>query len=1213
MGVTWTEEQQKVIDLRNRNILVSAAAGSGKTAVLVERIITMLTKDPAPVDVDRLLIVTFTEAAAAEMKERIRVAIEKALEAYPENEHLKQQATLIHNARITTIHSFCLSVIRDHFPAIDLDPGFRVGEEGELKLLRHDVLEAVLEEKYQEGEQRFLDFASAYGTGKNDKKLEELILKIYEISRSYPDADNWLEECVEAYKIRGEKELEENRYVKIAMENVKKYLADLKELIEQGIDICLEADGPAAYEGTLRKDLALLEELEEEISFGELCQKVSKAKLVRLAVNKDETVSEEKISQVKSIRDEVRKTIKDLGNQYFSQSPEEILADLSRCQPAIEELKELVIRFQTAFEEKKRARNLIDFSDMEQYALQILASKTEGGWKPSEIAVEYQEQFQEIMIDEYQDSNLIQETILTSISRVHQGQYNMFMVGDVKQSIYRFRLSRPELFMEKFRTYSTDDSRMQRIDLHKNFRSRSQVLESVNYLFRQLMTQSLGGITYDDQAALYVGASYPEGEGQETEVLMIDSRMEEYEAGKIPERELEARVIARRIKELLSGFQVVDKETGDFRPVRYRDIVILTRSVQGVADVFAEVLNREGIPAYAGTREGYFDAWEVGVVLDYLRILDNRCQDIPLAAALVSPFGQVTETELAAIRSASPKKPFFEAVIEYLSPGAENEEQSNPVIVKKLRHFFETLNHYQRMVPYTPMHELLWKILTETGYGDYVYALPGGEQRRANLEMLMEKARSYESTSYKGLFHFVRYIEQLQKYNVDYGEANMEDEQSDTVRIMTIHKSKGLEFPVVFVAGLGKRFNMTDARSGVVIHAGLGIGLDAVNLKERTKRPSLIKKMIQKEEVLDSLGEELRVLYVALTRAKEKLILTGTMTAPVKQEEAVCMLRGRQQMELGFGRLSKASTFWDWILPALARIDEHIPICRKYWTILDVVEGEIKERSVKKVTRAAFETWERMEECKQREQKTGDGLSGITNQFEYRYPYASESGRKLKFTVSELKKRIHLMESEELQSEEAEMLYQEAEEAPLIPKFLKKEEKLSGASRGTAYHRLLELLNFGKDYDEIGLVKAVDKFGEEGRMTQEMKDCIQTKDILTFLSCDLGLRMKEAARSGKLWKEQPFVLGVDASEVYPDEQEGELLLVQGIIDVYFEEEDGLVVLDYKTDRVSKAEELVERYHGQLDYYGKALEKITGKRVKEKWIYSFTLQQEMKLP
>lgn len=401
MGVTWTEEQQKVIDLRNRNILVSAAAGSGKTAVLVERIITMLTKDPTPVNVDRLLIVTFTESAAAEMKERIRVAIEKALEAYPENEHLKQQATLIHNARITTIHSFCLSVIRDHFPAIDLDPGFRVGEEGELKLLRHDVLETVLEEKYQEGEQRFLDFASAYGAGKNDKKLEELILKIYEISRSYPDADNWLEECVEAYRIRDEKELEENRYVKIAMENVKKYLADLKELIEQGIDICLEADGPAAYEGTLRKDRALLEELEEEISFGELCQKVSKAKLVRLAINKDETVSEEKISQVKSIRDELRKMIKDLGNQYFSQSPEEILADLSRCQPAIEELKELVIRFQTAFEEKKRARNLIDFSDMEQYALQILASKTEGGWKPSEIAVEYQEQFQEIMIDEY--------------------------------------------------------------------------------------------------------------------------------------------------------------------------------------------------------------------------------------------------------------------------------------------------------------------------------------------------------------------------------------------------------------------------------------------------------------------------------------------------------------------------------------------------------------------------------------------------------------------------------------------------------------------------------------------------------------------------------------------------------------------------------------------------------------------------------------------
>ena len=820
MGVKWTEEQQKVIQLRNRNILVSAAAGSGKTAVLVERIITMLTEDDPPVDVDKLLIVTFTEAAASEMKERIRLAIEKKLLEYPEDEHLKQQATLIHNAQITTIHSFCLSVIRDHFHAIDIDPGFRIGEEGELKLLRHDVLEEMLEEKYQEGSKSFLDFAAAYSTGRDDKKIEDLILKIYEFSRSYPDSEAWLESCVEAYRIPDVETLEKSSFMQKVMADIRKNLEDARELLAQAEMIALSPDGPAVYEATLDKDMQVIEELSAIRSYEKMAEAFTNVKWARIAANKDQTVLEEKIEQVKKIRELVKGIVKNISGQYFYESPQELVEDLKMCAPAMEELGNLVRLFGEKFEEQKRAQNIIDFSDMEQYALRILTEKSEDGFVPSKIAQEYQNQFHEVMIDEYQDSNLIQEAILNSVSTCRSGRDNIFMVGDVKQSIYRFRLSRPELFLEKFYTYNIEESQTQRIDLHRNFRSRKEVLESANAIFRQIMTEKLGGIVYDEQAALYPGAEYPETENLKTEILLMDSDLDEYQKtdgdtskGIASERELEARMIAMRIRELLRSQKVVDKETGELRNVRYSDIVILTRSIKGFADVFTEVLNREGIPAYAGTSEGYFQTQEVGVLLDYLRVLDNRRQDIPLAAVLRSAFAEMSDEEMAEIRCMYPDKPFFESVAEYRVHGREQK------IREKLEKCLGQMDELRLIVPYTPMHELLWKILDRTGYGDYVAAMPGGAQRRANLDMLIEKARAYEATSYKGLFHFVRYIEQLQKYDVDYGEASIEDEYADTVRVMTIHKSKGLEFPVVITAGMGKRFNMQDLYSEQLLPA----------------------------------------------------------------------------------------------------------------------------------------------------------------------------------------------------------------------------------------------------------------------------------------------------------------------------------------------------------------------------------------------------------
>lgn len=1205
MSVSWTTEQQRVIDLRNRNILVSAAAGSGKTAVLVERIITMLTKGEPLMDVDRLLIVTFTEAAAAEMKERIRTAIEKALSEDPDNEHLKQQATLIHNARITTIHSFCLSVIKDHFHAISLDPGFRIGEEGELKLLRHDVLKEVLEEHYFEGRQEFLDFVSAYGTGKSDKKIEDLILKIYEYSRSYPDADRWLSSCVQAYHTETLEDLEESAYTKLIIENVRQYLQDGASLLRQGIAVCQEADGPAVYESVLLKDAEVMETLQSENTYSGLFRKMTDVKWARLPVNKDKTVSEEKIVQVKAIRDDVKGLVKDMKNQYFYDTPEGILEDIKRCRPMAAELTNLVRVFAARFEEKKRGKNVIDFSDMEQYALRILTEQEDGEFVSSAVAREYQEQFAEIMIDEYQDSNLIQETILTSISTVSEGRHNIFMVGDVKQSIYRFRLSRPELFMEKFDTYSIEDSVTQRIDLHKNFRSRAEVLDSVNYIFRQIMTRSLGGITYDDEAALYVGASYKEGSNHETEVLVIDNDMDDFipESGgaeKPTERELEARAIAGRIKELRQSARVTDKKTGELRPVKYSDVVILTRSIKGFADVFTEVLNAEGIPAYAGTREGYFLTQEIGILLNYLRILDNRRQDIPLAAVLRSAMGDLNETELAVIRSAFKDRPFYEAVESYRAEGEDER------IRKKLETCLRTLDDLKEIVPYTPIHELLFRILKDTGYGDYVSMLPGGLQRKANIEMLSEKARAFEATSYKGLFHFIRYIEELQKYNVDYGEANVEDEQSDTVRVMTIHKSKGLEFPIVFVAGTGKRFNMQDVRSSVVLHSRLGIGMDAVNLEMRMKSPTLVKKAIQKEEALDSLGEELRVLYVAYTRAKEKLIITGTISEPEKVLASYDIIRSQQDRALSFLRLSKAATYWDFVLPALARLTEEIPIKIRVLGVEDIVYREVKEEIKSRMTKTMLQNWDADKTYEPQVKEL------LKEQFAYTYPYGESRNRKLKFTVSELKKRIYMEESlKEEVLEDGEFVYEEPEVVPLLPKFLQEKEELKGAARGTAYHRVLELLDFAADERE--LEREILSFCEEGRLTKEMAACIKIKDLERFFESSCARRMQESARAGGLIKEQPFVLGIPAKDVYPDDTSEEIVLVQGIIDVCFEEEDGLVVLDYKTDQVFSEDVLVEKYHGQLDYYARALEQLTRKKVKEKIIYSFAMGKEIILP
>ena len=1201
MGVKYTAEQQQVIDLRNRNILVSAAAGSGKTAVLVERIIARLTKDEAPIDVDRLLIVTYTEAAAAEMKERIRNAIEKALEENPEDAHLQRQSTLIHHAQVTTIHSFCLSVIREYFHTIDLDPGFRIGEEGELQLLKRDVLEELLETCYQEGTQEFYEFIECFASGRDDKKIEEIILQLYDYSRSYPNPDAWLAECAKRYDVSDVEGLNETSFVVAIMEEVKRLLKDVEDSILFAKEICTEEDGPIAYAGTLDGDLCLVQSLQEAEKYTEMEAKLSCLKWERLATNRDKTVSEEKIEVVKNIRDEYKKIVGTICEDYFYDFSEELQQELANSKTNMQVLAHLVQAFAKAYSEKKQNKNLIDFNDMEHYALKILTREERGKLIPSPVAEEYQEKFLEVMIDEYQDSNLVQEAILTSVSSVSKGVYNVFMVGDVKQSIYRFRLSRPELFMQKYSMYSSEESVEQKIDLHKNFRSRREVLDGTNFVFEQIMTDKLGGIAYDENAALYVGANYEEYPGNETEVCFIDAS-ELYPDENV--RELEARTVAGRIKRLVGNHMVFDKKENQYRKARYSDVVILVRSLKGWADTFLQVMAREGVPAYSGSKEGYFETREIRMLLDYLRSLDNPRQDIPFTALLRSAFLGVSNEELALIKNYGHGKTFYEKTCAYAQDGECSQ------LRERLAQFLTAFDKIRHKVPYTSIHALLWEIMDETGYANYVAALPAGEQRMANLEMLVEKAIAFEATSYKGLFHFVRYIEQLHKYNVDYGEASIVEETTDVVRVMSIHKSKGLEFPIVFVVGMDKLFNMQDARASIVIHPELGVGLDAIDVDMRTKTPTLLKRMIQKEIQKESVAEELRVLYVAMTRAKEKLILTGTVKNMEQVLKQCAALSKRDKIQLSYTRLVKAKKYFDWVIPALYRnhvmadvMDEfgmevpfqnpmfsrEVPIRVSWLKQGRYMVERMEETFREEVTKQILTEWdvEAVYDACVKEQ--------LKEQLSFLYPYEAEGKIKPKMTVSELKKRAY-MEEEEIEEEVV---------IPLLPKFLQAETEVSGAARGTAFHRVMELLDFTKEYQTDTLKTAIDEMVGREMLTKDMAESVPVEDVLRFLQSTIGQRMQEASKKGVLHREQPFVLG-DSSLC------SDVTLVQGIIDVYFEEDDEWVILDYKTDRVWNETQLQERYKVQLDYYGKALEQMTNKRVKSKMIYSFTMHREIEV-
>lgn len=1260
MGVSWTTEQQQVIDLRNRNILVSAAAGSGKTAVLVERIVKIITDKNHPVDIDHLLIVTFTNAAAAEMRERIGNAIEKALDEQPGDEHLLRQLTLIHNAQITTIDSFCLYVVRNHFHEIDLEPNFRIGDEGELKLLREDVLGRVLEQNYEEPSEAFSDFVEGYASGRTDAALNEMILQLYEFSRSYPWPEKWLDSFVGAYRIETREELDRAEWLAPLTENICFVLKDCEQLLKQALAITQQDDGPDMYEKAVQSDLEKYEGLAGLTSFCELSEALSDIKYDRLASSRGFEGDPDKLELVKSLREQAKDVVKKLCKQYFFCSPEMMIEQLERTEPMLEEVVRLTKQFADEFAAAKRRKNLVDFHDVEHFALQILVDEeTE---KAKKTAEEFRDTFEEIMIDEYQDSNEVQETLLRSISREERGENNIFMVGDVKQSIYRFRLARPELFMKKYYSYSLEESTTQRIDLHKNFRSREEVLTCTNDIFYKIMARSLGNVEYDAEAALYPGASYPVSADFIPEILLADSNDELLEDTELTDKKtLEAKIVAEEIKHLMKTQPVTDKAAGTLRAAHYSDIVILLRSLSGWADSLVEVLNENGIPAHMVSSTGYFSTVEVQTVLSMLRLLDNPRQDIPMAAVLHSPMAGLTDEELAVLRLEDGSVPFHEAVLELaeglyeeggqieISNSEEDQKQGRNADEKtenhieitahrKLLKFYKKYKQLRQLVPDTPIHELIEIILRETGYGHYVAAMPAGNRRTANLNMLLEKAAAYEKTSYKGLFHFVRYIDELQKYDVDFGEADMVGENEDVVRIMSIHKSKGLEFPIVIVSGMGKNFNKQDTRSKMVLHPELGIGLDYMDGKLRIKSPTIAKKAIAKQIDLENLGEELRVLYVALTRAKEKLILTGTLKDAAEKLEFY-----RQQAELSkvaekplpYLTREGASGYLDWILPAVLSYGDKYPvrIVEAAELVLDEVENQLEKNE---------NLTERIGEIEAADTQL---VGQLKQRFSQRYPYQTDILRKNKYSVSELKHRA-MREKFEAEQEETIPAFLEEPVTPTIPLFIQREESVEqetpnrGALRGTAVHRVMECYDFASEKSVHEQMEAMEK---EEKITADMRALVREQTVADFVSSETGRRMALAQRGGALYREKPFVMGfteeelenygfgVGAQMIENEAQtenaqqeivlenvsqenhmhEEDLTLIQGIIDVFWIEDDGITVLDYKTDRVDTAQELIDRYATQLKLYADALERVFAARkmrVKEILIYSFRLEK-----
>ena len=1245
----WTTEQEQVINHTAGDLLVAAAAGSGKTAVLVQHVISRIMDPVDPVKLSEMVIMTFTEAAAQEMRDRIKAALEEKLREHPDSAELIREAGSIQNASISTIDAFCKHFITENYAAIDLDPGFRMGDQGELRLLQGDILEDLLEEEYAAGEEDFLHFVDTFAQGKTDAGIAELIQKLYESAASHPWPEEYLDACLTAESADGKKFL---------LEQLAARLRDDAERMGYALSICAEPDGPESYLPNVGQEKQAIQYAAEAVDLQELILRTQAIRYERLKPTKSALKG-----RVTAIRDDVKKDTKEIAGLPVVLDPESEAKMEAGIECSMRGLVRLTKKFSARYQEEKEKRHVLDFSDLEHKALEILyTTDAEGVRHPSAIADDVAHQYREILVDEYQDSNFVQEELIRALSAERFGRPDVFQVGDVKQSIYSFRQARPDLFLMKYQ-----DPDYPKIELSRNFRSRNEVVRAVNRVFHRVMRPMLGGIDYNEKVALHYG--YPKApESDEidpryqTELLLLEvakETSEELFGAQMSKEEAEAHMIAERIQRLHAD------------GVKYRDMVILLRSPGSWADTLVEILGADGVPAYCTSNEGYFDTVEVETVLALLDVIDNPQQDIPLAAVLHSPIYQFTDEELAALvahfgslQAALPQVPAANAsdgTADGAADGigtstveappalcldddtaaiasAESEEKPPlaPALQAKLDHFCADLAHYRAMAHYLSIHELLYRIFDETGYDHYVSAMPAGRRRKANLDAMIDMALSFEKTSYKGLFDYIRYIEKLKKYDSDQGEATVFSDQDDLVRIMSIHKSKGLQFPVVFLSGMSRRFNTRSLNDAVLVDAELGIGCDYVDLENKVKIPSLKRAAIRKKLETDQLGEELRVLYVAMTRAEEKLILTAT-TGNIekllqKYPDAEAPLSGTE--------LESAGCYLDWIMMA-----EGAEKLQRVGATRDVIE--LFDYTLHDIHLAAEQT--ALNRLRQ-EEKLQQAVAAVNpaapsyveamEDLSYHYPHAAATRLYPKHSVSEIKETAmeafeeaharagrehwHLSVDhsetaptgqehrnrtvDQIETDptgqahwQLEVDHSETDPSGIAPEKPVHYQEKAGADVGDAYHHALEKYDY-LDTSSDFMAQLEQKLPEA-----EVK-LVNPKRFQAFLQSPLAARFRKAQAADTLYREQHFMKQVPNDYLFPGSDTSEPVILQGIIDAFFIEDGEIVLVDYKSDHVREAETLIGRYQKQLELYAEALEKITGLRVKEKLIYSIILEQ-----
>ena len=1158
--MAWTKEQEKAIYKKGNNILVSAAAGSGKTAVLVERIINKITNEN--IDVDKLLVVTFTNAAATEMRERVLDAIYKKIEDDPDNLKLQKQIVLLNKSHISTIHAFCLEVIKNNFYKTEISPNFRLANTPETELLRMEVLENVFDNYYETNDKGFIKLIDTYCGYRNDDNLKDIILKIYKYIQSMPYPEDWIEEQAEKFNIKDDEDFSETIWGKLLIKEAKNIINyGISTLKSIGKKLSVEIE-LAKWAQIVNDDIVQLETIENLEKWDDIFCAIQDIKLKTWA--QDRKLISDLKDYAKTVRDKVKDSIRSLQQDIFIYNSRQACSDIYSMYETLTQIKRIVLEFTEAYNKAKLEKNIIDFNDIEHLALQILVKKNKDGiYEPTEVAKEYQELFEEIAIDEYQDSNEIQEEILKQVSRGN----NIFMVGDVKQSIYKFRQAKPEMFLEKYNTYKDN-----KIQLFANFRSRKNVLDLTNLIFENIMSKEFGSIEYNEEEFLNLGQEYPETDENilgKAELHIIDEASEEIEEqNEISEKaEIEANFVAKKVKELIDGnYMVYDKKKG-YRKLQFKDIVILLRKTAKVAPIYEKKLTEMEYPVFSDIGTNYFESLEIQTIMNLLKIISNPDNDIALVSVLRSPIGKFTDNELIEIRLENKDESFYKALI------------SNKKLKDKINEFLEQIEDFRIKQEYLRLDELIWYIYEKTGYYNFVSLMKNGGLKVANLRMLFEKAKDYEQGSFKGLYNFINFIDKVTKANSDMGAPKLIGENEDVIRIMSIHKSKGLEFPVVFLCGTGNEFNMLDLNDNILIHSELGFGPKYINYERRITYNTLAKEAIKHQIRKELKEEEMRLLYVALTRAREKLIITGidkNLKKSIQDKEEI--LQGTEK-KVTPTISQKAKSYLDWIELVSLSND-------KIKDVIDIYEH-------KKTEYLALEQEEEKEnKLEIEDRKINPKIDKILT---WEYP-------EIELTKIEGKSSVSALAKDKIEQDEIEFKK---------PKFLEGEIPLSKAEIGTVVHLVMQKLEFKQEYTMDKIENLLEELQQKEIITEKQKQAVPKEKILKFTESDL---FKSIGNAVKVYKEQPFYINIPACEIY-ETKSNEAILIQGIIDLYYITEDGKIMLvDYKTDYVPEKNEdyLKDKYQKQLGLYKRALEQALGKKVNKTYIYSTYLDRVIKL-